>query len=195
MKMPNIDAAASGFPLSRNVQNRWARLSAGAVWLGWAALLAILAFYWIKFAYNAYLAANFPGEINYEEGVVWQEALLIPGGRMYRDLQIYPFLIFPYPPFYYLIVRVFAALGLPWLMSGRIVALAATAALAPLGAGLVLESARQEQPNMSRRTAFASAAIAGLLLITFDPIEKWSYLMRVDTLAIALELLGMWLAL
>lgn len=167
----------------------------GVIWPAWVALILILTFYWIKFAYNAYLAATFPGEINYGEGVVWQDGVLIPGPRMYRDLQVYPFLIFPYPPFYYLVVRLFVSFGLPWLMSGRIVALASTAALAAIAAGLVIEAIRQSQPNLSRRSAFASACIAGLLLITFSPVEKWAYLMRVDMLAIALEILGMWLAL
>src|SRR6185436_17328806 len=54
---------------------------------------------------------------------------------------------------------------------------------------------RNTPPNRSRHAVLASAWVAGLLLITFSPIERWAYTMRVDMLAIALELLGIQLAL
>jgi hypothetical protein len=164
----------------------------GVVWL---ALVMLLAFYWVKFGYNAYLSAIFPGEIDYGEGIVWQEAALIPGPRMYGDLQNYPFIVFHYPPLYHLAVHALGALGVPWLMAGRILSTVCTAILAPLAAGIVLETIRQVHPDLSRHAVFVSALVAGLLLITFGPIHGWGYLMRVDMLAMVFELLGLFLAL
>ena len=157
-------------------------------------LLAIaLSLYWVKFAYQAYLAACFPGEIDYGEGVVWQQAKLIPSPRMYGDLQTYPFLVFHYPPVYHLIVHGFALLGVPWLMAGRLVSIASTVALAMIAAVIVYEACSENK--ISEKGRRASALIAGLLLITLWPIQEWSDVMRVDLLAVALEFLGMYLGL
>jgi hypothetical protein len=161
----------------------------------WLALIMLLAYFWIKFGYDAYLSAIFPGELDYGEGIVWQQAALIPGPRMYGDLQNYPFIVFHYTPLYHLAVHALAALGVPWLTAGRILSTVCAVLLAPLAVGIVLESVHQAQPDLSRHAALASALVAGLLLITFEPIHDWGHLMRVDMLAIVFELLGLFLAL
>ncbi len=166
------------------------------VWLAWlsfGAAVALLLLAWAKFAYNAYLTAIFPGELDYGEGIVWQQALLIPGPRMYGDLQRYPFLVFHYPPVYHLVVRAVATLaGLPWLVAGRLVSLVSMAATAALAAGIVADDARPISP---RPAVLAGAAAAGLLFVALSPIVIWARLMRVDLVALALEFLGMFLAL
>src|SRR5258706_12904830 len=59
-----------------------------------------------------------------------------------------------------------------------------------------MESIRRPgQPILSRPAALAGALAAGLLLVTLRPIQGWAYTMRIDLLAIALEFLGMYLAL
>ena len=177
-------------------------LSGNRIWvirfvgLGWLALATLLAFCWGRFVYDAYLTVGFPGQIDYGEGIVWQQAALIPGPRMYGDVQAYPFLVLNYPPIYHLVVHALASLGAPWLMTGRLVSIASTFGLAALLVAFVMESIRRPgQPILSRPAALAGALAAGLLLVTLRPIQDWAYTMRIDLLAIALEFLGMYLAL
>ena len=162
-------------------------------YLGFGATVALLLLAWAKFAYNGYLTAIFPGELDYGEGIVWQQALLIPGPRMYGDLQHYPFLVFHYPPFYHLVVRAVVTLaGLQWLVAGRLVSMVSMAATAVFAAAIVADDARPISPWPA---ALAGALAAGLLFVALSPIAEWTRLMRVDMVALALEFLGMFLAL
>ena len=161
-------------------------------WLIGASLAALLALDWVKFAYDAYLTAIWPGQMDYGEGITWQQAVLIPGPRMYGDVQQYPFLVFHYPPLYHLVVRAIAAAGVPWLMAGRLVSTASAFAVAALAGALVFEATRRTVP---RGAAAAAALLAALLFSTFQPIQFWARTMRVDLLALALEFLGLYLGL
>lgn len=163
------------------------------VWAVAGGLAVLLAINCARFAYNAYLSAIFPGQMDYAEGIVWQQALLIPGPRMYGDLQQYPFLVFHYPPFYHLVVRAVATLGnLSWLFAGRMISLVSTFALAALAGTLVFEATRRAVP---RRAALAGALLAALLFSTFSVMQFWARTMRVDMLAAAIEFLGLYLGL
>lgn len=64
-------------------------LSALAVFLGVHTLGAILDFL---------VAIHYPYELDYGEGIVWQQAALIPGPRMYAPGAGLPFIAFHYPP-------------------------------------------------------------------------------------------------
>jgi len=179
--------------LSRLASGGAASWATRAAWLLFAVLTGLLALYWAKFAYNAYLAATFPAQLEYSEGIIWQQARLIPGPRMYGDLQTYPFLVFHYPPFYHLIVHGLAVLGVPWLMAGRLVSIVSTVALAALIAAFTNESLANT--DTARRNRLAAALTAGLLLVTLGPIQFWGDTMRMDMLAVMLEILGMYLGL
>ncbi len=177
---------------------RGARRAAAQLWaarLAWligAALAALLVLDWAKLAYNAYLTAIWPGQMDYGEGIIWQQAALIPGPRMYGDVQQYPFLVFHYPPLYHLVVHAVAMAGVPWLMAGRLVSTASALAVAALAGALVFEATRRTVP---RSAAVAAAILAALLFSTFQPIQFWARTMRVDLLALALEFLGLYLGL
>ena len=162
-------------------------------WILFAALALMFAFYWAKFTYQAYLAVKFPGEIDYGEGIVWQQAKLIPGPRMYGDLQSYPFLVFHYPPVYHLVVHGIALLGVPWLMAGRLVSLLLSVALAAIAMAITYEAISEFK--LSGYGRWAGAVVAGLLFATLRPIQDWSDAMRVDLLAVTLEFLGIYLGL
>ena len=171
------------FQIALGSKPAWAGRLVGLAWL---TLAALLAFYWARFAYNAYLTVGFPGQIDYGEGIVWQQAVLIPGPRMYGDVQTYPFLALNYPPIYHLVVHALASLGVPWLLAGRLVSIASTYALVALAIAVVFESVRYSGPSApSRSAALAGAAASGLLLVTLQPIQDWAYAMRIDMLAIA----------
>ena len=185
--------------------------------LGAAALLALavhFAFY-IRYAVAAVL---YPFEIYDAEGIVWQQAMLIPGARMYGDIDRYPFIVFHYPPVYHLIVRALAELGADALIAGRAVSLLATLATAALVGDLAFRLVRDRtgetdvrdrtgetdvrdrtggtdvRDRTGRAASLAGAAAAALVFLSFLPVVLMSPLMRVDTLAIALSFLGLRLA-
>src|ERR1700722_12030679 len=156
------------------------RLAAGA---GTFLLIAgLLYFAWgeVRCA-RAVLA--YPFGVDYGEGIVWQQALLIPGPRMYGSIDHLPFLVFHYPPVYHLASRAVMAFGVDPLAAGRIVSLAATAVIAISIAWLV----GAELPGGVGRSAVLIGALTGALLpLSLGPVETWFDRMRVDMLAVAL---------
>jgi hypothetical protein len=159
------------------------------------ALIAItivaLAVHFVVYLRYAVSAARYPFELFNAEGIVWQQAMLIPGGRMYGDINRYPFIVFHYPPVYHLVVRAVAALGIDPLIAGRSVSLVASLVTGALAAALAFRVTRNEA---GRLASLAGAATAGLTFFCFYPVVTCSPLMRVDMLAIALSFLGVWCA-
>ena len=131
-----------------------------------------------------------PFSIDYGEGIVMQQAMLIPGPRMYGDIDTYPYIVFHYPPFYHFTVHVIAALGFDMLWVGRLLSVLATVATAVLISGLVFYAVCF---TARREIALVAAAIAGLTVFTYLPVVQWSPLVRVDTLAVALSFAGVYL--
>ena len=75
-----------------------------------AVLLALVAHCAAYLSY-ALAAIRYPFALDYGEGIVWQQALLIPGEHMYGDITRFPFLVFHYPPVYHLVTRAAAVLN------------------------------------------------------------------------------------
>jgi hypothetical protein len=155
--------------------------------------IVILLMTWRFCAYLSYAlqAIRYPFALDYGEGIVWQQALLIPGPRMYGDITHYPFIVFHYPPLYHLIVRAVAALGADFLVAGRSVSVVSTLAVGALVASLSFHASRDWT---GRPAALAGAAVAGLSMFCYSPIIVWSPLMRVDMLAMAFSFFGVWCA-
>ena len=161
-----------------------------------AVLLVTLLLNLLRYSSNAYLSVIYPGEIDYGEGIVWQQAALLPGPQAYGDLQQFPFLVFHYPPVFHLLANAVSALGIGWLAAGRLVSLVATTAVAMLLGAIVLEmSARDANRPGQSASAWFGAIVAGLLVFSFTPIVFWSRVARVDMLAAVWELGGFYLAL
>jgi len=139
----------------------------------------------------AALAIGFPFGLDYGEGIVWQQALLIPGSHMYGDITQFPYIVFNYTPLYHLVVRSITAFGIDPLAAGRGVTLAATIAISGL-AGLIVTTAMRESTSTSAR--IAGAAVAGLMVFTYGSLQAWATLMRVDMLAICFSIAGVYLA-
>jgi hypothetical protein len=133
---------------------------------------------------HALLANPFGG---YGEGIVWQQALLIPGPRMYGPIDHLPFIVFHYPPVYHLASRAVMAFGVDPLAAGRIVSLAATVVIAISIAWLV---AAELSRRVGRSAVVLGAVTGALLPLSVRPVEMWFDVMRVDMLAIALAFLG-----
>lgn len=151
-----------------------------------AALVALTLGYnfWL-YLHLAADAVRYPYELDYGEGIVWQQAALIPGPRMYGSITEFPYLVFHYPPLYHLAANALALniLGGDWLAAGRTVSVVSTLAIA----GLLASLAAQGTPGWSRS---AAAAVAGLLVFTLFPVMHWSRLARVDMLALAFGFSG-----
>jgi hypothetical protein len=136
---------------------------------------------------NAFDAVRYPFGLDYGEGMVWQQALLIPGPRMYGAITNMPFIVFHYPPVYHVAVRFAMFLGLDPLMAGRGLSVACTLAAAGLCAWLVGCGISKKVNGLAR---IVGCTIGGLLPLSLGPVEFWSVLMRVDMLAIFLSFLG-----
>jgi hypothetical protein len=155
--------------------------------LFFAALIGALIFRVGQYLVEAWLAINFPFELDWAEGLVWQQAVLIPGPRMYGPIDVPPFMVFPYPPLYSLAVHALAALGADPLIAGRALAVACTLVIAGLCGWLVNRAIR----GAVGRPAHCVGTVVGTLVpLTYHPVTYWSQQMRVDMLAIALGFLG-----
>ncbi len=132
-----------------------------------------------------------PGEIDYGEGIVWQQTALIPGPSMYGIRSDLPFIVFHYPPLYYLVTHLAGTFMPDLLAAGRLVSALSAVAIAIMVAGLVLAATPAGSHRVLR---FACAAMAGLLAYNVHALRIWGLLMRVDTLAVALALVGILVA-
>jgi hypothetical protein len=156
-------------------------------------LIVLLAIHAVGACLDFAAAIHDPDQIDYGEGIVWQQAMLIPGPHMYRIRTTLPFIVFHYPPVFYLLVRVVAPFTPNLLVAGRLIAATSAVSIVPLVAALVLVSVR---PLNGRRSFYyvAIAIAAGLIALSLHAIRTWGLFMRVDMVAIALSLAGVLIA-
>ena len=126
--------------------------------LAWLIALTFVAVRFFRFIGNGWFAVRYPYEIDYGEGIVWQQADMILAGTGYGDITRFPFIVFHYPPIYHLAASA-TDLLFPgdWLAAGRLVALVSTLACACLCSWLVLLATRK---NDDRAAGAILAAIA-----------------------------------
>jgi hypothetical protein len=159
--------------------------------VAYGAVIVLLVVHFVLYLRYALTAVQFPFELDYGEGIVWQQALLIPGERMYGDITRFPFIVFHYPPLYHLAVRAMVAMGGDALMFGRAISVLCTLLIGGLVAALAYEVSG---PRIGRAPRLIGSAVAGLTVFCYWPVVCWSPMMRVDMLAIMLSFLGVWLA-
>ena len=152
-------------------------------------LLAVLAYRAFLFADAGLAAILYPWELDYGEGIVWQQMRWIFTEKAYGPIDQFPAIVFHYPPVYHAVTAICAeAFGTDELATGRAISLLSTIAAAIASyvlVGLLLEG----RANRGNRR-FCSC-IAGLLVFTYLPVIDWAPLMRVDMLAMALSLFGL----
>jgi hypothetical protein len=129
--------------------------------------------------------------LDYGEGIVLQQALLLDTPHAYGDITSFPFIVFHYPPGYLTAVRAAMLTGLDVAFAGRLVSYLATLAAA-LAAGALVRAALG---GLDRVSQIGGAAIAALSVFAFSPIAAWMPLARVDMLAFAFTLWGLFAAL
>lgn len=153
------------------------------------ALLALLSVHMAGVFLDFIATVHYPFQLNYGEGIVWQQAMLIPGPRMYSNSQDLPFIVFHYPPLYYLLARAALSIQPDFLSAGRLVSSLSAVLIALSVAGLVWISARRLRGSIAT-VEFAIVVAAGMLVVCLHAVRSWGLLMRVDMAAIALGMIG-----
>jgi hypothetical protein len=152
-------------------------------------LLAFLAYRAFLFADAGLAAIRYPWELDYGEGIVWQQMRWIFTEKAYGPIDQFPAIVFHYPPVYHAVTSISAAaFGTDELATGRAISLLSTIAAAIASyvlVGLLLEG------RASRGERRLCGCVAGLLVFTYLPVINWAPLMRVDMLATALTLFGL----
>lgn len=164
------------------------------LWIAGAFLMALGAtlFDVGQFLADSYWAIRFPWELDYGEGIVWEQMRLMVAARGYGSIDGLPAIVFHYPPVYHLVTAALAgATGLDQLAAGRAVSLGSTL-LVGLFAGLI--AAKTVRAEESSRSASVCGLVAVLTLFCFSPITFWAPLMRVDMLSMALSFAGVLVA-
>jgi hypothetical protein len=153
-------------------------------------LLALLSVHAAGVFFDFMASIRYPFQWDYGEGIVWQQAALIPGPLMYSNSQSLPFIVFHYPPLFYLLARAALWIQPDFLSAGRLVSSLSAVLIAIAVAGLVWISARR--PSRSIAAAeFAIALATGLLVLCLHAVHNWGMLMRVDMAAIAFGMMGL----
>ena len=138
----------------------------------------------ILLAQNAQIALDDPYTLNYGEGPLLDQAVrLARGENIYRpDLSVPPYTITNYPPLYVLAQVPFVDRFGAALWYGRLISLISTGAAA-IFLALTVRTITQD---------WIAALAAGLTLPAIPYIFYWSALARIDALALALSLAGLW---
>lgn len=137
-------------------------------------------------------AIRFRWELDYGEGIVWEQMRLMLSGRGYGAIDGLPAIVFHYPPLFHMTTAALAgATGLDSLAAGRMVSLVSTL-LTGVFAGLI--AAKAVRAEASAATAALCGAVGGLAVFSLWPIVHWAPLMRVDMLATALSFAGVYAA-
>jgi hypothetical protein len=143
--------------------------------------LALLGFSALRLLLLGGKALFFPYELDYGEGIVWQQMVLIFHGQGYGPIDGFPAIVFHYPPVFHAAAYALSATGLDPLAAGRLVSLLAALACALLVGAFAAGLAE------GRRLC---GAFAALVALAFWPVGFWAPLMRVDMLAFAFGLAG-----
>lgn len=130
----------------------------------------------------------FPYELDYGEGIVWQQMREIVAGRGYAPIDGFPAIVFHYPPVYHLLAAGVAGVtGLDQLAAGRALSFGATLMSAGLAGTIVARLTDASEGPAASRT---SGALTALILLTMSPVVMWSTYMRVDMVALAFSFGG-----
>lgn len=163
-----------------------ARTTSDRRWMVAAIAFALIAagIRFIQFGIDGANAVLFPWELDYGEGIVWEQMRLMAAGRGYGEIDRFPAIVFHYPPVYHFVTAVVAATGgIDPLVAGRSVSLGATLLIGLLGGTIAAKAVRSQ--FSSRASAAICGMVAGLAFFCFSPVGFWGPLMRVDMLSMA----------
>lgn len=157
-----------------------------------AIVIALLVVHACGVLRDFWLALHTALALDYGEGIVWQQLALFGTPRAYSPSTALPFIVFHYPPLYYLLVQAAGPFAADPLQAGRLVAVLSACLLAPMAAmAVLLASGTASQATSRRRVA---ALLAGLFVLCGHPVHLWGMLMRVDMPGIVFGLAGLLVA-
>lgn len=169
------------------VPRPWRRLDAASLAQKSATLIlfVLLTVAALLFTWHVLQAVGYRYPLDYGEGpLLDQAARLAAGTNIYRaDLTAPPYTISNYPPLYPLALALPTGLFGPSLAAGRAIS-GLCAVLTALLLGLIVHGLTRDR---------CAAAVAGLTLLAFPYVLGWSKLARVDLLALALSIGGLYL--
>ena len=130
------------------------------------------------------LALSHPYPLDYGEAPLVDQAMrLAAGHNIYRqDISSPPYTISNYPPLYVLSLVPFVKLFGPTFLAGRAISVLCVWASAAFSALIIYSHTKDS----------LAAAVAGLLLLAVPFVVYWSSLARIDLLALALSLGGLY---
>lgn len=175
--------ATEGRDTASPLRGRWALHGGLLITIG------LLAASMVQLAGIAWFDLRYPYDLDYGEGIVWQQMINITAGEGYTPLGVFPAIVYHYPPVYHLVVSAMALFfGTDGLATGRAVSLLATLAsillVARFAFGMIPASERL-------RVRLLAAFLAAGCITTSATIQTWAGYMRVDMLAAALSLVGL----
>ena len=149
---------------------------------------AIFLFCLAAYLRTAGLLAHLPYEIDYGEGIVWQQMRMIIAGHGYGAIDQFPAIVFHYPPLYHVSAALVSKLaGIDQLLAGRTLSVASTLIGGAIVAAIAGRVVRFESGRMA---AWICGAWAGLIALSLPNVLMWAAFMRVDMLFVALSLGG-----
>lgn len=133
-------------------------------------------------------ALSWPYELDYGEGIVWQQAKTLFSSAAYGPIDGFPSIVFHYTPLYHgAAVAASDVFGVDLLYAGRAISIASLLVSALAIGALAMRA------SASGRVAAAIAGLGGgLIVFTLYPAVYWAPMMRVDMVAFALCLTGFW---
>jgi len=133
-------------------------------------------------------AFSYTGQLDFGEGVVWQQALMIWRGEGYTSIEAEPFVVFHYPPVYHLLTMTLSEIGgISVLQSGRLLSIFS----AVIVGGLLSWVASRIYSGEKNTLQYGLYLIfAFFVIFSFFPVFQWSLYMRTDMLALVLGLTG-----
>jgi hypothetical protein len=157
------------------------RPSPFVAWGVYLPALAILALYGWAFLDHAWSVVAFPYQLDYGEMPELNRAWLLAQRRpIYVDWSHPPYQMANYPPLYSAVAAAGVALRGPQFLTGRLISFASTLVAGACVAGIA----------RALGAGWRAALVGGLLYFTGHPVWNWGAFQRVDSFAVALELVG-----
>ncbi len=148
-------------------------------------LALVLAAALARWGWLAARAIGFPYPLDYGEGpLLDQVARIVHDQPLYRaDLSTPPYTVANYPPLYPAALAAFYRAFGPAYWYGRVLSWISTLVAAVL-LGAIVHRATRNRP---------AATVAGAVFLAIPYVAYWSVLFRIDALALAVSLGGLWL--
>lgn len=155
------------------------------------AVITVLLGYTVRFLPANLAIVRYPYQMEFGEGLVLSlTERLKMGDDIYQPIEASSIVVSNYPPaYYYLVSSVFGGLAGGSLKGGRLLSFLSTIAISIIIALLVL---RTTGSGLSGPAKVAGPAIAAFLFLNSVYSQRWGALMRVDMLAVALAVAGVY---